>query len=137
MDAEKWNPATDQHLPAEARYSFATVTGGKAAAKARFQEQHGLRLAAGVPLVGMVGRLTPQKGTDVLLAALPTLLSCTLSEPAHLCNCSSLEHGHRSSLLNSCAQPLQIAVLGSGEHCCTVRAAVIAAAKIAAAAADL
>ena len=38
IDTQKWNPETDRYLPEDARYSASTVSSGKAAAKALFQE---------------------------------------------------------------------------------------------------
>ena len=95
------------------RYSSATVLSGKAAAKAYFQQRYGLGVEPGMPLVGMVGRLAAQKGTDVVLAALPALLPLANDElPAGhpnngICTCCSLP-------LQGRAKPLQIALLGSG-----------------------
>ena len=114
IDVNKWNPETDQHLPAKVRYSSATVAAGKAAAKALIQQQHGLTVSPGSPLVGMVGRLAPQKGTDVLLAALPALLGCIsphLTEPQRD---SSMEFMHPTPSARRCTEPLQLALLGSG-----------------------
>lgn len=48
---------------------------GKAAAKAAFQAAHGLRLDPKAVLVGYIGRLTDQKGVDILLSAAPALVS--------------------------------------------------------------
>ena len=71
----EWDPATDPRLPLPARYSAATALRGKARAKALLQERLGLRLDPSAPLVGFVGRLTEQKGVDVLLGAAPALLT--------------------------------------------------------------
>ena len=114
IDVDVWNPESDRRLPAAVRYTPATVSNGKAAAKAHFQQRHGLAADPGVPLVGMMGRLAAQKGTDVVLAALPALL-----EPAAL-NSVELQAGngimgtHCSLPQQSRAKPLQIALLGSG-----------------------
>jgi hypothetical protein len=75
IDTAEWDPATDARLPPDARYSAATVAEGKARAKALLQERLGLRLDPSAPLVGFVGRLTEQKGVDVLLGAAPALLA--------------------------------------------------------------
>ena len=53
----------------------ATVAKGKAFMKAALQERLGLALDPSAPLLGFVGRLTEQKGVDVLLAAAPALLT--------------------------------------------------------------
>lgn len=59
----------------------------KAVNKRALQRSMGLPQTADVPLLGMIGRLVEQKGIDLLLAILPALLQ----------------------------QPVQLAVLGSGE----------------------
>ena len=50
--------------------------------KARLQERLGLAVDPDAPLVGFVGRLTEQKGVDVLLAAAPALLAGASVTPA-------------------------------------------------------
>ncbi len=71
IDMQVWNPATDSALPE--RYSAAHVQ-GKTRCKAALQAQFGLTVDAAAPLVGVVSRLTSQKGLDLVLAALPELL---------------------------------------------------------------
>jgi starch synthase len=71
IDDRVWDPATDRHLPA---HFHAGDLSGKAACKAALQREAGLPVRAGVPLYGVVTRLTGQKGMDVLLAALPGVL---------------------------------------------------------------
>ena len=68
IDLDAWNPGTD---PAIAPY---TTLKGKAANTAALRERMKLGKSAG-PLCVMVSRLTEQKGVDLLLEALPTLLS--------------------------------------------------------------
>ncbi len=70
-DYREWNPAADHHLPA--RYS-ASDPSGKAAVKAALQKEMGLPVSADAPLIGLIGRLVEQKGVDLVLGALPTLL---------------------------------------------------------------
>ena len=66
IDTAVWNPATDTHLPA--RYSAADLA-GKAACRAALLKKMKLAPApAGVPVYGMVCRLTEQKGVQLLLA---------------------------------------------------------------------
>ncbi|HET9663470.1 MAG TPA: glycogen synthase GlgA, partial [Burkholderiales bacterium] len=73
IDIEEWNPASDPHLPVH--YTDQTLTrkkGVKRALAARLQ------LTAGhddAPLIGFVGRLTQQKGVDLLLEAIPEILA--------------------------------------------------------------
>ncbi len=62
VDTDAWNPATDPHLPA--RYSADDLT-GKAACRQALAEEMGLELGDG-PLLGLIGRLVPQKGIDLV-----------------------------------------------------------------------
>ncbi len=72
VDADVWDPATDAGIPA--RYS-ADALAGKARCKAELQQSLGLRVDARVPLFAVVSRLTPQKGLDLVLGALSSLLA--------------------------------------------------------------
>jgi len=66
IDTAVWNPATDPLLPT--RYS-ADDLAGKAKCRAALLTAHGLAPAnAGMPVYGMVCRLTEQKGVELLLA---------------------------------------------------------------------
>jgi granule-bound starch synthase len=71
MDVAEWNPATDKFL--DVNYTPQTVHEGKAAAKAALQAELGLPVDPTAPLFGSIGRLEEQKGTDILLSALPSL----------------------------------------------------------------
>lgn len=71
VDGTVWDPAQDAALAA--RYS-ADELAGKAVCKAALQKELGLAVDAGPPLLGVVSRLTAQKGLDLVLAALPGLL---------------------------------------------------------------
>jgi starch synthase len=71
IDNEVWNPATDIALPA--RYN-ADQMDGKAVCKTALQAEFGLGMDADAPLFVSVGRLSSQKGLDLLLSALPRLL---------------------------------------------------------------
>jgi len=71
IDEEIWNPATDELIPA--RYDAGRLE-ERAINKAMLQQQLGLAAELRTPLFGVVSRLTWQKGFDLLLAALPTLL---------------------------------------------------------------
>lgn len=64
IDYGEWNPETDPLIPA--RYSARDLS-GKARCKEELQRVFGLRPAPGrVPLIGMVSRLTDQKGFDLI-----------------------------------------------------------------------
>ncbi len=86
VDYGEWNPATDRFLPHS--YSAADLE-GKAWNKRALCEEAGLSTDAELPLIGIVSRLTAQKGFDLCFEALPSVL------------------GRR---------PCQVVVLGSGER---------------------
>lgn len=71
IDVDSWNPETDSHLPAN--YSQADLS-GKAACKTALQVELGLPIRD-VPLVGVIGRLTSQKGFDLLAEIIPELMA--------------------------------------------------------------
>ncbi len=95
IDPAEWHPGTDPHLPA--RYGAEAwpqrpdrpgPVGGKATCKAQLQAEMGLPVRADLPLLGFIGRLTGQKGIDLLEAIAPWLAR----------------------------QPAQVALLGSGDR---------------------
>jgi len=71
IDDALWNPATDAHLAS--RFAAANLA-ARGPNKAALQAHFGLDHAPNALLVGVVSRLTWQKGMDLLLAALPLLL---------------------------------------------------------------
>jgi starch synthase len=71
IDTDRWNPATDPHLPA--RFD-AKRLGLRIANKTALQKRMGLATDSAAPLFGVVGRLTWQKGMDLLQNALPGLV---------------------------------------------------------------
>lgn len=73
VDPQIWSPESDRLLPLP--YTVDGAATGKAAAKALLQRRLGLADDEARPLFGMVTRLTPQKGCDLLLAALPGLIA--------------------------------------------------------------
>ncbi len=66
-DYATWSPATDRFI---VRNYYPRNLSGKRVCKAHLQRILGLTVDAGVPLVGMVSRLTPQKGLDLLESVL-------------------------------------------------------------------
>jgi starch synthase len=72
VDAQVWSPERDSAIAA--RYDAERLD-GKAACKAALQRELGLDVDARAPLLGVVSRLTPQKGLDLVLGALPALLT--------------------------------------------------------------
>jgi starch synthase len=72
IDDELWNPETDKSIPFN--YSARDLS-GKAACKKALQTELHLAVRDDVPLIGVISRLTSQKGTDVILDALDELLA--------------------------------------------------------------
>ncbi|MEI7464930.1 MAG: glycogen synthase GlgA [Burkholderiales bacterium] len=72
VDYAVWNSSTDPRLEAHFDTAHPEL---KAAAKAALQRQLGLRVDPGAMLIGVVSRLTAQKGIDLLLEVLPNLLA--------------------------------------------------------------
>lgn len=70
IDYDEWDPISDRALLKN--YS-ATGLAGKAADKKGLQKVMGLEQNADIPLLGMVTRLTEQKGLDLLVGLLPEL----------------------------------------------------------------
>lgn len=84
IDTELWDSARDPHLAA--RYDAATLD-AKAGNKRVLQQRLGLRVEPDMPLLGVVSRLTPQKGLDWVVQVAARIM----------------------------ALPAQLAVLGSGD----------------------
>ena len=75
IDVDEYNPSTDEGIPNT--YSRKDLA-GKAADKAALQEEMGLAVDPLRPLVIMIGRLTKQKGLDLVNYALDDLVSASL-----------------------------------------------------------
>jgi starch synthase len=84
IDTSVWNPATDPHI---ASVFDANRLGKRALNKTALQQRLGLRVAPEAFLLGVISRMSWQKGLDLLLATLPAILN----------------------------EPTQIAVLGNGD----------------------
>jgi starch synthase len=67
IDHDVWNPKTDPHLAAP--FSL-DEPGGKAACKSDLQARFGLAKDDGAALIGVVARLTHQKGIDDIIASI-------------------------------------------------------------------
>jgi starch synthase len=70
IDTQAWDPATDPALPAN--YSRADPA-GKAVCRARLAAELDLPLADDEPLIGVIARMTDQKGLDLIAEIVPEL----------------------------------------------------------------
>lgn len=73
IDTAVWNPAFDTFIPQ--RYDASTVRAGKLANKAVLQTRCHLNLDPQAMLFGMVSRLTEQKGSDLIVQAVPDIIA--------------------------------------------------------------
>ncbi len=73
VDPQIWDPQHDPNLPQP--FGVENAAAGKSAAKAALRHRLNLAEQPETPLFGVVSRLTPQKGLDILLAALPEMLA--------------------------------------------------------------
>ncbi|MFO0925533.1 MAG: glycogen synthase GlgA [Gemmataceae bacterium] len=71
VDYASWDPRHDRHIATA--YGPDDLT-GKAACKAALQRESKLAAEAATPLLGVVARLTEQKGVDLIVAVAPRLL---------------------------------------------------------------
>lgn len=71
IDYEDWNPSTDPFI---FKNFTPTTLSGKAANKKNLQKALGLEQSPSTPLLGMITRLSSQKGLDLLEALLPKFL---------------------------------------------------------------
>jgi starch synthase len=71
IDTTEWNPATDQNL---AHPYDINNPSGKSANKHALQKHLGLHIDPDLPLFGLVGRFTHQKGVDLVLQIAPQLI---------------------------------------------------------------
>lgn len=71
VDYANWSPAKDPLIP----HNYNAYTFDKKALNKQSLQKHmGLPIDKNIPLFGFIGRLVEQKGVDLLLGALPTLL---------------------------------------------------------------
>lgn len=75
IDDKVWNPGTDRYLAQ--KYNRRTLN-KKNINKTNLQEELSLTFDASIPMIGMVSRLVEQKGLDIILESLPTILSFPL-----------------------------------------------------------
>eukprot|EP00252_Welwitschia_mirabilis_P015878 TRINITY_DN35268_c0_g1_i1.p1 TRINITY_DN35268_c0_g1~~TRINITY_DN35268_c0_g1_i1.p1 ORF type:complete len:619 (-),score=116.49 TRINITY_DN35268_c0_g1_i1:310-2166(-) len=71
MDVQEWDPSTDKYL--DVKYDASTVLYAKPRLKELLQAEVGLPVNPDVPVIGFIGRLEEQKGSDILCQAIPLL----------------------------------------------------------------
>lgn len=76
IDIREWDPATDRRLPA--RYSSDDMA-GKAECRTALLKAKGLNPSSEGLLIGMLGRMTSQKGWPLMLDAAPALLDAGMN----------------------------------------------------------
>jgi starch synthase len=96
VDPRYWDPEHDDAIPLG--YTIESAEAGKAAAKTELRRRLGLHDGPG-PVFGVVSRLTPQKGLDLLLGALPDMAGA----------------GGQLALLGSGERDLEAAFAGAAE----------------------
>lgn len=72
IDCDEWNPGTDVHIPTH--YNRRTIA-TKVQNKLALQEKMGLTISEKTPLLGFIGRLVDQKGVDLIMAQLQSMLA--------------------------------------------------------------
>ncbi|KAF7148632.1 hypothetical protein RHSIM_Rhsim03G0214900 [Rhododendron simsii] len=68
MDAQEWNPSTDKYI--DVKYNATTVMDAKPILKEALQAEVGLPVDRNIPVIGFIGRLEEQKGSDILVEAI-------------------------------------------------------------------
>lgn len=104
IETDEWNPEADPHLAKN--YSASTLA-GKKLVKAALQEKLGLHIDASAPLLGVVSRLTHQKGLDMLVPILQQLIDAGCQLALLGSGESGLESAFRSLAANN---PTKISV---------------------------
>ncbi len=121
IDTREWDPATDPHLvqPYDSQH-----LGGKRAVKRALQASLGLEQRPDTPLLGVVSRLTYQKGLDLLLQCLPTLLEdgCQLAllgggdpDMEHGCWRLAMQHPQQVSVNIGYNEPLSHQIMAGAD----------------------
>nr|ACB30384.1 granule bound starch synthase Ia precursor [Lotus japonicus] len=72
MDIREWSPETDKFI--DVHYDATTVTEAKSLLKEALQAEVGLPVDRNIPLIGFIGRLEEQKGSDILVEAIPEFI---------------------------------------------------------------
>jgi granule-bound starch synthase len=72
MDVQEWDPSADKYL--DVPYDISTVFDAKPLLKEALQAEVGLPVDADIPVIGFIGRLEEQKGSDILAEAISQIL---------------------------------------------------------------
>ncbi|GKV13173.1 hypothetical protein SLEP1_g24229 [Rubroshorea leprosula] len=72
MDVQEWNPSTDKYI--SIKYNASTVMIAKPLLKEALQAEVGLPVDRDIPIIGFIGRLEEQKGSDILVEAIPQFI---------------------------------------------------------------
>ena len=121
LDLEEWNPATDPHIAA--RFS-ADDPSPRSANAALLAERFGLDANRTGPLFAFIGRLTWQKGIDLVLEALPALLDTGAelvilgqgeAALAAACEAAQAAHPGRVGVFIGYSEPLARVVYGGAD----------------------
>ncbi|XP_057969694.1 granule-bound starch synthase 1, chloroplastic/amyloplastic [Malania oleifera] len=72
MDTQEWNPSKDKYI--DVKYDATTVMDAKPIVKEALQAEVGLPVDRNIPLIGFIGRLEEQKGSDILAEAIPQFI---------------------------------------------------------------
>ncbi len=103
IDPEEWSPSVDPHLPA--RYDLESLETGKPTCKRALQERLQLPVRADVPLLGMVSRMSWQKGFDLIGVCASRLLERDVQvvflgngQPEYEDLCRHLDSAHPSKV---------------------------------------
>lgn len=72
MDVQEWDPSSDKYI--DVIYDATTVGEAKPALKEALQAEVGLPVDPDIPVIGFIGRLEEQKGSDILTEAVSKFL---------------------------------------------------------------
>ncbi|CAL0316654.1 unnamed protein product [Lupinus luteus] len=72
MDNREWSPVIDRYI--DVHYDATTVTEAKFLLKEALQAEVGLPVDRDIPVIGFIGRLEEQKGSDILVEAIPKFI---------------------------------------------------------------
>ena len=106
IDVEQWDPATDPKLAAG--YDASNVLVNKPKNKLALQEQLGLKKGEDKFVIGLVSRLTDQKGLDLVNAILPKLIDGNTQivvlgtgDPYYEASFRAFEHTYQGSVCSN------------------------------------